>query len=73
MVSQITLPGFRRGFEVFEEKSALLPFEEAKLYGHNAIHALIGYMAQESGYQTMADAGRDVNLMAIAREAETSS
>jgi len=27
--------GFHRGIEVFEEKPDLLPFEEAKLYGHN--------------------------------------
>ena len=45
LISRITLPGFRRGIDVFVEKDDLLPFEEAKLYGHNAIHALIGYLA----------------------------
>jgi mannitol-1-phosphate 5-dehydrogenase len=37
-------PPFRRGIAVFEEKDDLLPFEEAKLYGHNATHALAGYL-----------------------------
>ena len=35
---------FRRGITVFEEKDHLLPFEEAKLYGHNATHALAAYV-----------------------------
>ncbi len=69
LISRVALPGFQRGLEVFEEKPALLPFEEAKLYGHNAIHALIGYLANARGCQNMADAGRDSGLMAIAREA----
>ena len=33
-------PPFVRGVSVFQEKDDLLPFEEAKLYGHNAVHAL---------------------------------
>ena len=37
-------PPFQRGISVFEEKQDLLPFEEAKLYGHNATHALAGYL-----------------------------
>ncbi len=44
-ISQIKLPGFERGIEVFQEKQELLPFEEAKLYGHNAAHALLGFLA----------------------------
>ncbi|MDE3069044.1 MAG: hypothetical protein KGJ60_16050, partial [Verrucomicrobiota bacterium] len=46
LISQIRLPGFRRGIEVFVEKPDLLPFEEAKLYGHNAVHALLGFLAR---------------------------
>ncbi len=44
-VTRIRLPAFRKGIEVFEEKEDLLPFEEAKLYGHNAVHSLLGYLA----------------------------
>jgi hypothetical protein len=32
-------PGFQRGIQAFIEKDDLLPFEEAKLFGHNATHA----------------------------------
>lgn len=69
LVSRITLPGYQRGIAVFKEKDDLLPFEEAKLYGHNAIHALIGYFAHELGCRTMAEAGKRAGLMAKARRA----
>ena len=69
LVSRVTLGGFRRGIEVFVEKDDLLPFEEAKLYGHNAIHALIGYLARLRGLTTMAQAAGDRGIMATARAA----
>lgn len=69
LVSRVTLQGFQRGIEVFVEKDDLLPFEEAKLYGHNAIHALIGYLARLRGLQTMADAAGHHDIMATARAA----
>jgi mannitol-1-phosphate 5-dehydrogenase len=46
---------FRRGIAVFEEKDDLLPFEEAKLYGHNATHALAAYVGAMRGVQFIAD------------------
>lgn len=49
LVSHIHLAGFKRGIGVFQEKEELLPFEEAKLYGHNAAHALLGYLADRQG------------------------
>ena len=58
-----------RGIEVFVEKDDLLPFEEAKLYGHNAIHALIGFLASLRGVTTMAEAARHGDIMATARAA----
>lgn len=69
LVSRVTLPGFRRGIDVFVEKDDLLPFEEAKLYGHNAIHALIGYLAHRQGLNTMAEAAHDAGIMSAARSA----
>jgi mannitol-1-phosphate 5-dehydrogenase len=69
LISRVTLSGFSRGIEVFVEKDDLLPFEEAKLYGHNAIHALIGYLAEQRGLRTMADAAAHSDLMAIAQAA----
>ena len=69
LITQINLPGFRRGIEVFSEKPDLLPFEEAKLYGHNAVHALLGYLANRRGYQFMSDLAGDAELMRLGREA----
>ncbi len=48
-------PPFRRGIRAFEEKPDLLPFEEAKLYGHNATHALAAYVGAVRGVQRIAD------------------
>jgi mannitol-1-phosphate 5-dehydrogenase len=64
LVSKVRLQGYTRGLQVFVEKEDLLPFEEAKLYGHNAIHALMAYLADWKGCYTMADAGRDPWIMA---------
>ncbi len=46
---------YRRGITVFEEKPDLLPFEEAKLYGHNATHALAAYVGAARGLQRIGD------------------
>jgi mannitol-1-phosphate 5-dehydrogenase len=60
---------FRRGIDVFEEKAALLPFEEAKLYGHNATHALAAYLGVMQGLRRIADL-RDVpGIMSFLRAA----
>jgi len=69
LVSRITLPGFRRGIEVFVEKDDLLPFEEAKLYGHNAIHALIGYLGELRGLTAISQAVDHPDIMQTARQA----
>jgi mannitol-1-phosphate 5-dehydrogenase len=49
------IPGFRRGITAFEEKDDLLPFEEAKLYGHNATHALAAYVGAMRGVRRIAE------------------
>jgi mannitol-1-phosphate 5-dehydrogenase len=69
LISRVTLPDYRRGITVFAEKDDLLPFEEAKLYGHNAIHALIAYLADLRGLQTVADAAAHPDIMRIAHDA----
>lgn len=69
LISQITLLGFTRGIDVFLEKPDLLPFEEAKLYGHNAIHALIAYLGARRGLTTMSDAAAHSDIMGTARAA----
>lgn len=69
LVSRSVLKGFDKGIKVFVEKDDLLPFEEAKLYGHNAIHALLAYLGLEKGYKTMDQLAGDKELMDIARKA----
>jgi mannitol-1-phosphate 5-dehydrogenase len=69
LVTQIRLPGFERGIEAFIEKPDLLPFEEAKLFGHNAVHALMGYLAARKGCCFMSEAAGDQALMQLARGA----
>jgi len=69
LISRISLPGFERGMGVFTEKADLLPFEEAKLYGHNAVHALLGYLAHQRGYRFMSACAADKALMELARGA----
>jgi mannitol-1-phosphate 5-dehydrogenase len=69
LITQVRLPGFKRGIDVFQEKPDLLPFEEAKLYGHNAVHALLGYLASRKGLHFMSEAANDPSLLALAREA----
>lgn len=73
LISQIDfdsdLPSFRRGIEVFEEKPDLLPFEEAKLYGHNAVHALAAYVAAMCHLDFMAELREDAAAMAFLSDA----
>ncbi len=69
LVSRCHLSDFKPGIPVFIEKDDLLPFEEAKLYGHNAIHALLAYLGADKGYTKMSQLIDDQELMQIAREA----
>ena len=69
LISKITLPGFKPGITAFEEKDDLLPFEEAKLYGHNAIHTLLGFLAQDCGLALMSDLRARPELLDSARKA----
>ena len=62
IVSKITLPGFKKGIEVFVEKENLLPFEEAKLFGHNAVHSMLGFLAYLKGYKYMSEIKNDPQL-----------
>jgi mannitol-1-phosphate 5-dehydrogenase len=62
LIDQIACPGmvgarhldpswsdFQRGIDVFVEKADLQPFAQAKLYGHNAGHALAAYLGHKLG------------------------
>jgi mannitol-1-phosphate 5-dehydrogenase len=70
LISRIDFPQpFARGLRVFEEKSDLLPFEEAKLFGHNGMHALAAYLAQVRGLSYISDLRAHPDLLAFARAA----
>jgi mannitol-1-phosphate 5-dehydrogenase len=69
LVTKCHIPNFTPGIRVFIEKEDLLPFEEAKLYGHNAIHALLAYLGAQKGYKKMAELKDDKEIMQIARDA----
>jgi mannitol-1-phosphate 5-dehydrogenase len=60
---------FRRCIEVFEEKEDLLPFEEAKLYGHNATHAMAAYIGSVAGVEYVADLQRVPGVLRFLRDA----
>jgi len=60
---------FKRGIRVFEEKEDLLPFEEAKLYGHNATHALAAYVGAVRGVQRISDLRDHPGIMKFLRAA----
>ncbi|HEX2905432.1 MAG TPA: hypothetical protein VHO69_01120, partial [Phototrophicaceae bacterium] len=62
-------PSFRRGIDVFEEKADLLPFEEAKLFGHNATHSMASYIAMLRGVHHLADLRALPDFMAFLRAA----
>ena len=62
-------PPFQRGIKVFEEKDDLLPFEEAKLYGHNATHALAAYVGAIRGVERIADLAKYPDIFAFLRAA----
>ncbi len=69
LVTKCTIPDFTPGIEVFVEKEDLLPFEEAKLYGHNAIHGLLAYLGAYEGYTKMKELKDNATIMQIARDA----
>ncbi len=69
LVSKTMISDFTPGIRVFIEKDDLLPFEEAKLYGHNAIHATLGFIGTLKGYTKMTELAGDIPLMHMAREA----
>jgi mannitol-1-phosphate 5-dehydrogenase len=75
LVSQVNFPEaageprFERGIAAFVEKEDLLPFEEAKLYGHNATHALTAYLCSVRGLQYITDLRREPDLLGFIRDA----
>lgn len=60
---------FERGLEIFEEKDDLRPFEEAKLYGHNAVHATGAYLGRLAGLESFPELRRAPGFLPCLRAA----
>ena len=58
----------KRQVENLHVKSDLYPFEEAKLYGHNAIHFLLGILGRQQGLEYMSELR---GIPALMKKAET--
>jgi mannitol-1-phosphate/altronate dehydrogenase len=70
LITRVHFPEpFERGIRVLQEKDDLLPFEEAKLYGHNATHAVLGYLGAMLGVQRVADLQDVPGMLPFARRA----
>ncbi len=71
LISRIdfTNPPFQRGITTFIEKDDLLPFEEAKLFGHNATHALGAYLGQLLGARRIAELPNIPGMVTFMRRA----
>ncbi len=60
---------YQRGILVLEEKPNLLPFEEAKLFGHNATHALAAYVGAILGVERIAELRNTPGILPFLRAA----
>jgi len=69
LVSRIRLPGFEAGIRTFEEKDDLLPFEEAKLFGHNAAHTMLGFLGISTGVERLCELRARADCLALVRRA----
>lgn len=69
LVSRILSQGFVPGIRTFEEKDHLLPYEEAKLFGHNAAHTMLGFLGAARGVTSLADLREDKKVLALIRKA----
>lgn len=69
LVSRARIADYTPGIEVFVEKDDLLPFEEAKLYAHNAVHSLLGFVGAAKGCTAMTQLKNDAPVMQMASAA----
>ena len=60
---------YARGITVFVEKSELQPFAQAKLYGHNAGHALAAYLGHKLGLTRIDQLAARPDLLGYVRDA----
>ena len=69
LIERVRLAGFEPAIAVFEQKPDLRPFQEAKLYGHNAAHALLAYLGRVAGLRAVHEVRDHAELLAFVRGA----
>jgi mannitol-1-phosphate 5-dehydrogenase len=69
LINKVTLPHFDRGISIFKEKDDLLPFKEAKLFGHNGTHAIAAYIGGFLGVNRITDLASTPEVIAFLRQA----
>ncbi len=69
LAGDATWAAFHRGITVFVEQPDLRPFAEAKLYCHNAGHALAAYLAHQLGYRRIDELRQRPDVLALVRDA----
>lgn len=69
LINRIALPNYHRGISIFEEKDDLLPFKEAKLFGHNGTHAIAAYIGGFCGATRITQLAEMPAVMTFLREA----
>lgn len=65
VVSKPRLRGHRTVFGMFRQVPDVFPYEELKLYGHNAVHFLLGVLGRHKGYRYMSQFRRDPDFRRI--------
>ncbi len=60
-------PPFVSGFPTFQVEEDLTPFEQAKFFGHNGIHAVGAYLGLVAGLTTMAELAHQPGMVDFLR------
>jgi mannitol-1-phosphate 5-dehydrogenase len=60
---------FVSSFPTFHVEADLVPFERAKFFAHNGVHALGAYLGMTAGLATMSDLGRQPGMVEFLRAA----
>ncbi len=69
MIEEKIPDNFTRGLSQFHTKPELEPFAITKFLGHNAVHALLGYLSKERGIVYMHEAGLRNDLIETVKTA----
>ena len=69
LIDESVPPGFERGLDRFIPKADLGPYAPTKFFGHNAIHATLGFLARDKGMSYMHEVRESRELLTLAKRA----